>query len=262
LDLQKMVGTKIMNVHKLQLARSNTTPWSDVQNPLIQVQNPLIQVQPKEGPKVLQFAESGSLREVESPQSDGYTLITKRSKSTKKKSDKHPAKMLHHNTKLNEVTLARRDSRCDEILLKICDPNEVQVPITIPISLHEKSSATIMAISVNTLSLVARPGTLYFVRDIEQFAIKINNILFYGNIGTFHEHNMAKTHSCNGQCKSKASVLCTYYHGKKDIRNFGPRTPKISRDNLISSLAMLSDEDKEIHRNLAMHYLLCQLLIK
>jgi len=124
-------------------------------------------------------------------------------------------------------------------------------------------------------------GLVYYIQASDQFALKINNHLLHGNIGTIFSNNSnptkIKTCKFNKNCIKNA---CTYYHDPKDnpgstdtrnymasswfyssnsldkkIRRFGSRY-RISED-----IRRLSHEEYERFKSQTMHEILCSLIL-
>lgn len=119
---------------------------------------------------------------------------------------------------------------------------------------------------------------LYFVENINQFSIRINNIVFRGNIGNIVDDRI-KTKACSFQelCKNND---CAFYHdpiktGKFEIQNFSNenfiynknivtrRNSNMlqigSRDSLINDSKKIKAEYFDKHNSIVMHFLLTHL---
>jgi len=124
-------------------------------------------------------------------------------------------------------------------------------------------------------------GILYYVEPSDQFVLKINGQLFYGNIGTIFSNNSSPTKikTCKYN-KSCTKNYCTYYHDprynsqSKDIRNYmasswiyNSNTPdkKIrrfgSRYKMRDDITQLNDEEYERFRAQTMHEILCSIIL-
>lgn len=131
-----------------------------------------------------------------------------------------------------------------------------------------------------------RDGILYYVSLADNFAIKINGNLYYGNIGNIltNESNPTKIKGCKFG-KECSKHKCSYYHdplvssdssdrrnyvanswlysppddkarNKKKMRKFG------SLKNLEIDLHLLKKDDVDKFASQTMHDLLCSLLLK
>lgn len=131
-----------------------------------------------------------------------------------------------------------------------------------------------------------RDGVLYYVSSADNFAIKINGSLYYGNIGNIitNESNPTKIKDCKFG-KECSKDKCNYYHdpmlsldgsdrrnyvasswvysppddkarNKKKMRKFG------SLNNLEIDMQLLKKDDINRFNSQTMHDLLCSLLIK
>ncbi len=139
--------------------------------------------------------------------------------------------------------------------------------------------------TINSLSELPNVN-LYYVKEIDQFAIKINKVVIRGNIGNICEY---KTPNNSAQCKLEncTGKECAYYHDPKNYkdrpraRNFAnvnflycsKKTPKTknmmrvgNRDTLKMDIMALNRRNSKIseinmHMNQTMHYLLTQISI-
>lgn len=82
---------------------------------------------------------------------------------------------------------------------------------------------TIPCITVDDKNLVRSDGNIYYIRQLNKFAFRLNSHLFSGNIGEVYtyEKNPKKIKTCARGTSCKNMATCTYYHpGTTDNRNF------------------------------------------
>jgi len=82
---------------------------------------------------------------------------------------------------------------------------------------------SIPCITVEDKNLVRSDGNIYYIRQLNKFAFRLNGHLFSGNIGEVYtyEKNPKKIKACARGAQCKNITTCTYYHpGTTDIRNF------------------------------------------
>jgi hypothetical protein len=128
---------------------------------------------------------------------------------------------------------------------------------------------------------------LYYVDSLHQFAIKINKVIFRGNIGNIitHHDERRKIAECqHGQFCKFADTTCGYYHdpakmigtGPRDIRNFTnaswihhdsssdrPTGRKIRGANTLETdLIVVPREELDLRNAQLMHDLLISLVAK
>jgi len=139
------------------------------------------------------------------------------------------------------------------------------------------------AFKITDFSMVPSTGELCYIEDKNHFAIRINGILFHGNIGYIYinNNNPDKVKSCKfGKLCNKLN--CNYYHdptiypNSKDVRNYIANSwlystsPKYatksrrfgSKSLLEIDMNNLTDEEVKRFMDQAIHDILCCLLLK
>lgn len=158
-------------------------------------------------------------------------------------------------------------------------------PAQTNIKFTEALSLTVL--SVDSFDLVKQDGSMYFVTSAAHFAVRINGLLFHGNIGTIYtdEKNPEKIKDCRYSETCMKRDNCDYYHdpvkfaGSKDCRNFiasswlysppdsfyknRSRSRRFgSREHIDVDIVGLQDEERVRFYDQTMHDILCSLLLK
>jgi len=133
------------------------------------------------------------------------------------------------------------------------------------------------AIVIEKMDDIILEGKLYYLKNRNLFAIQLNGIKIYGNIGNiyYNEKTPPKIKDCSygADCNR---VSCTFYHSplinsnSRDVRNFISNSwlyqdNKIqrfgSRDKLDSSLPLMNVQDRNFYSEQVMHEILCLLML-
>lgn len=138
------------------------------------------------------------------------------------------------------------------------------------------------ATHVDTFDNVKSDGELYYVVPNEHFAIRINGILFHGNVGTIYNDGptLVRTAECK-YLKGCTRPSCEFYHdpiefpNSSDVRNYhnsafsySPARDKRfnqlrhfgSLPNLKADVIELTPKDTKLLRDQAFHELLCAMI--
>lgn len=132
------------------------------------------------------------------------------------------------------------------------------------------------AIQINSMKQLKKSGELYYIKSNKIFAVKINNIIYWGNVGNILKKKPSKVKECT-KIDNHSYNSCKYYHpptkftGSQDTRNymyndwihysvdkFGNR-PIGSKDSLCSDLKQINSDDLLKFDNQIMHDLICSL---
>lgn len=106
----------------------------------------------------------------------------------------------------------------DHAILRTLNPITT-IPITNGISIPVKMVDTTKELPVSNL---------YFVKDVNQFAININGIIIKGNLSNLVEYQTTNTARCEygTDCKSfKKTTTCNYYHDPEDYIKLNYKVP-------------------------------------
>lgn len=141
------------------------------------------------------------------------------------------------------------------------------------------------AIEVPSIKHVQQPGLLYWIPHAGQFALKINDVVFSGNIGEIYDSNVrisrpTKIVNCKYGPDCTRMKDCTYYHnpftchGSKDKRNFFSMSFAYSPGNglhngrkfgalqsLDKDASHVTRDDAEFFGEQVMHDILCRLVL-
>ena len=142
-------------------------------------------------------------------------------------------------------------------------------------------SLSLGVIRVAAFADVKQDGSLYFVEPADHFAVRINGVLFHGNIGTiFSDGVPEKIKDCKYTSGCNKHGKCDYYHdpmifpNSRDCRNYtsnsflyyranarGHSRRFGSRPHLDIDIVGVSQEDISRYLDQTMHDLLCALLL-
>lgn len=138
----------------------------------------------------------------------------------------------------------------------------------------------IPAMIVHTFDRVLPDGNLYYVDTHNHFAIKINDKLLHGNIGSIINDDRVPTKikPCKFRNGCNKGGRCDYYHdpmvfaGSKDVRNYTAHSWMYAKhrdcrrygslENLDTDIVSIDQAERDKYYDQTMHDLLCTLLLK
>lgn len=107
------------------------------------------------------------------------------------------------------------------------DNSLVYSTINIKTKIKITETLSISAINVDDFKQVRQNGELYYIANVNHFAVRIAGMLLHGNIGIVYtdEKNPVKIKDCKFADKCTKQLTCDYYHdpykyGGKDHRNY------------------------------------------